>query len=91
METAQNPKSLRTVLGESPVVAEVVSLHDLPDMGGEDFVVVLVKIGEDFYADTVIVEGEKIEAGAAVEFTADAEGSFPHAKVVPVPEGVGEA
>lgn len=90
METAANPKCLRTVFGESPVTAEVVSLHDLPDMGGEDFVVVLVKLNDEFYADTVIVEGEKLTPGAQVEFTADPEGSFPTAKVVPVPEGAGE-
>lgn len=81
-QTAKNPKSLRSVLTATPTVAEVVSVKDLPEMGGDDFMVVLVKLNDEFYADTVIVEGEKLQPGTQAEFTADEAGSFPKAKGV---------
>ena len=85
MDTAINPKSLRSILVEgSPLVCDVVSVHDLPDMGTEDFMVALVKVNDEFYADSVICTAGKLVPGTQAEFTADAEGSFPTAKNVEV-------
>lgn len=81
-KAAQHPKSLRSVLTDTPTVAEVVSVKDLPESGSDDFMVVLVKLNDEFYADTVIVQGDKLVAGSKAEFTADPNGSHPIAKGV---------
>lgn len=81
MDSVRNPGSLRGALkaGEA-LSAEIVSTHDIADMGIDDFMVVLVKTDDgQHYADTVICKGAKPQPGQVWSFLADEAGSFPSA------------
>lgn len=79
--TAKDVTLLRDLIrDEGRITAEVVSVKDIPDFGlEEDFMVVLVKFADAYYADTVIAD-KKLKAGDTAKFFIVPGESFPRSE-----------
>lgn len=78
--SAKDVKLIRDLVrNEGKIKTAIVSVKDIPDFGlDKDFMVVLIKFGDVYYADTVIVS-KKVKAGDTVIFFMAPGESFPHA------------
>jgi len=78
--TIREVKQIRALVrNEGPVLVDVVSVCDIPELGlFEDLYVLLVQFSGKYYVDTVTVN-EKIEPSDSCRISMQGGHSFPHA------------